>query len=198
MKYKLIKELPTFNKGDTFELRNGNLCLVETSGEKNHWRDYVVAYKEETLKRFPNILNEWFEEIHDPKSVWNLEIGDEYWLMDEFTASGLSHDVWNNDDSDIMRRNLGLAYISRDEGQRALVRMKARAILEQDTNGFDPDWLNENQVKWYISCIKGYLPSIEQTTTVQRGLIHFESRGDAQCSLDRHPREWLAYFGAED
>ena len=64
-RYKLLKDLPTFNTGDIFQLEDdGCLYLVEGSGG-GHWREHVMAYHRRTLERFPNILIDWFEELDD-------------------------------------------------------------------------------------------------------------------------------------
>lgn len=54
-RYKLLKDLPTFNKGDTFRLTEHGHLMSEEAG--------VIAYAEPTLEKF-NILNSgWFEEV---------------------------------------------------------------------------------------------------------------------------------------
>lgn len=54
-RYKLLKDLPTFNKGDIFRLTEHGHLMSEEAG--------VIAYAEPTLEKF-NILNSgWFEEI---------------------------------------------------------------------------------------------------------------------------------------
>lgn len=61
--YKLLEDLPTFKAGDIFEIRDdGCLWLVDTS-EEGHWKKNVMAYHKHTLEAFPNILEDWFEEI---------------------------------------------------------------------------------------------------------------------------------------
>ena len=54
-RYKLLKDLPTFNKGGTFRLTEHGHLMSEEAG--------VIAYAEPTLEKF-NILNSgWFEEV---------------------------------------------------------------------------------------------------------------------------------------
>ena len=61
--YRLLEDLPTFKAGDIFEIRDdGCLWLVDTSKE-GHWKKNVMAYHKYTLEAFPNILEDWFEEI---------------------------------------------------------------------------------------------------------------------------------------
>lgn len=76
--YKLLKELPTFHAGDIFILdEDGCLYWSERYQEDadrgcscyGHWKPRVMAYHKNTLERFPNILEDWFEEIESTKST---------------------------------------------------------------------------------------------------------------------------------
>lgn len=69
-KYKLLKDLPTFDAGDIFELRDDGCLYWDASTQSHikpchgkHWQPEVMAYHRKTLERFPNILRDWFEEI---------------------------------------------------------------------------------------------------------------------------------------
>lgn len=57
-RYQLVKDLPTFKAGEIFELWDS----IETQGLYRE-SDGVMAYHQKTLDKFPNILEEWFEEI---------------------------------------------------------------------------------------------------------------------------------------
>lgn len=61
--YKLLKDLPTFNKGDIFRKADVG-GLWHCTGPKGYVD--VMAYAEKTLEAFPNILTDWFEEIKEP------------------------------------------------------------------------------------------------------------------------------------
>lgn len=61
--YKLLKDLPTFNKGDLF-CRADVGGLWHCAGPKGYMD--VMAYHQNTLEKFPNILEDWFEEIKEP------------------------------------------------------------------------------------------------------------------------------------
>ena len=71
-RYKLLKDLPTFNKGDTFRLTEHGHLMSEKDG--------VIAYAEPTLEKFNILDSEWFEEIPECKR-WRAESdGGYYWL----------------------------------------------------------------------------------------------------------------------
>lgn len=58
--YKLKKALPTFEKDELFYISDyGNLISCK---DKN-----VIAYTGTTLTKFPNILEDWFEEVPVPE-----------------------------------------------------------------------------------------------------------------------------------
>lgn len=61
-RFRLVKDLPTFKAGEIFEIFDGNLYKInESDGDDTEYE--VMAYHASTLKRFPNILEEWFEPI---------------------------------------------------------------------------------------------------------------------------------------
>lgn len=63
-RYRLIKDLPTFKAGDIFEIREDD-CLWfhnQKNDEPHHYKEWIMAYHQKTLERFPNILTDWFEE----------------------------------------------------------------------------------------------------------------------------------------
>lgn len=59
-RYRLLKDLPTFNKGDEFYIAQTGALWYDGGGD-----DDVCAYATQTLMRFPNILEDWFEPIED-------------------------------------------------------------------------------------------------------------------------------------
>ena len=59
--YKLKRDLPTFKAGSEFIICCGNLIEVKPDGTLG-----VCAYSGTTLKKFPNILTDWFEEVKEP------------------------------------------------------------------------------------------------------------------------------------
>ena len=77
-KYRLLKDLPTFKAGEIFKLKGGNLYYypAENGTENAHWSDRIMAYNHKTLEKFPNILDEWFEEVEEPKEYWVIDIRD--------------------------------------------------------------------------------------------------------------------------
>lgn len=62
--YRLKFDLPTFKKGDTFEIgADGCLYLYNNVDFEPHWKRPLMAYHKKTLENFPNILEDWFEPL---------------------------------------------------------------------------------------------------------------------------------------
>lgn len=81
-RYKLIKDLPTFKAGCVFEHDRGLWWVEDELGRKIVRSLPVCAYAECTLKNFPNILKDWFEEIPEkPKTVDDLEGAMRCWVI---------------------------------------------------------------------------------------------------------------------
>ena len=66
--------------------KTGNLIAGTPENQKTTETGLIIMiYHETTLKKFPNILTEWFEEIEEPTDSihWKPEQGDEYFWIDE-------------------------------------------------------------------------------------------------------------------
>lgn len=142
------------------------------------------------------IDNGFAEEIPDePKSLDDLKDGDEWFFIN-----------YSNDECYISRttsisclpafRELGWAFLTREEGEKELAYLKARQILKQDTKGFKPDWSDYDQNKYCVYYAHG--PDCLDHSFYgyhQRAEIVFATKADAEASIKEHKAEWLAYFG---
>ena len=189
-RYRLLKDLPTFNKGDIFRLTEHGHLMSEEAG--------VIAYAEPTLEKF-NILNSgWFEEIPEGKR-WRAEEGGQYWhVEDDGLVAGDHEDKVGTDDR---RYELGNYFKTEEEAQKASDWLKAFAILRDDTKGFKPDWKNEKQKRWYVfySLFNGEFYT-EGYIDCHSSPIIFATKDDAEESIKAHEREWRTFFncGAEE
>ncbi len=198
-RYKLKKDLPTFEAGCLFGINSdGDLCFVETaSGDKVKTINNAV-YSAEQLRRYPNILTEWFEEIpEEPKRVWDLKDGDECWMLD-VDLEPLQIE-WRGTPYDIRLRELGQIYLTKSELLAEIAHEEAKQILLRDTKGFKPDWNNWSEFKHYVlydqtvKKFRTYAHSFEIS-----GHIYFKNRIDAEASIKTHEKEWKTYLGVEE
>ncbi len=112
-KYKLLKDLPTFNKGDVFFIsKQGNL-IAETTAS----RPEQMIYTKLTLKKHSNILQNWFEKIKEPE-IWKPKNGEEYWYVNDLY--GALTDFWDDTDSDQFRYEIGNCFKTKEEAELEL------------------------------------------------------------------------------
>lgn len=195
-RYKLKRELPTFAQGDLFEIReDGCLYLIKTTQQLGHWKTNVVAYHEKTLRKFPNILKDWFEEVED--EPWRLRLGDEYFSIG-FEGKILDF-VYAPTETDRNIEAIGNCFPTREQAKRAVEWLKAFKVLKDDTRGYTPIWGDEeNYTNWYVNYdfVEHKLDS-DSTSLWTFGLLYFRSDGDAQESIRKHKKEWLVFLGLD-
>lgn len=189
-RYKLTKDLPTFNKGDTFQLDEDLGCLVRE-------KDRGVAYGPYALEKFNILDSGWFEEIPEECERWRAKKGKRYWWV--------QNDGWVADDCEIRadvddgRYELGNYFKTEEEAEKATNWLKTFAILRDDTKGFKPDWEDSNQNKWYVLYDHaGKELDYNYARVFQTEFLYFATREDAEASIKNHKQEWLAFIGVEE
>lgn len=203
-RYILKKELPTFKVGAKFELDNyGNLRSLEEFQEFGLLGQNIgiMACHKSTLEKFPNILTDWFEEIPEqPKTVWDLKEGDEYYAI-SFDGC-ITHEYINHSSIDYHERVIGIGkcFLTKEEAEKELARRKAKVILERDTKGFQPDWDNNNEPKYEV--YYNYNNECLYTCCYEYCCAHqdlwFATAEDAEASIKAHEKEWKIYLGVEE
>ena len=109
MKIKLLKELPGYEVGHIFKIENE---------EASAWfSSYIVK----------NLLSfNWAEKIIEiPKTIWELQDSDEYYLID--SDGTFLRKEWNIN-SKVDRRNFHNIFLTKKEAQMELLRRESRAI----------------------------------------------------------------------
>lgn len=196
-RYILKKELPTFKVGEKFELsRSGNLI----QRNKGDFGDLVV-YHRETLKKFPNVLKEWFEEMPEkPETVWDLMDGDKYYSISSDGFITTEKYCLGTQYDDDRRVALGNAFLTREDAEKEIALREAREILKKDTKGFQPDWDNNNEPKYEV--YYNYNNECLYTCCYEYCCAHqdlwFATAEDAEASIKAHPNEWKTYLGVEE
>ena len=193
-RYKLLKDLP-FAKAGTLFTRN-------TFKSKDGLSDYdyletsilLDGYQDETvfgIKRnyFVNNFDDWFEEVGEPE--WVYYINAFGGVVDDVRVANLPG----------VRANLkstGNYFKTREEAEKYLAYLKAKAIIKQDTKGFKPDWEYGVQKKYY-----GYWDFYHKKFGSSYALfnknseIYFKSEEDIKESFKKHYEEWKTYLTYE-
>lgn len=160
-RYKLAKDLPTFNVGDVFYLNEAGSLIHESDG--------VPAYTWATIDNFPNILTDWFEEIEE-QTRWKPEMDQKYYC---FGSDGsVVDDDWCGLSIDHNRFEIGNCFQTKEEAERAVEKLKAWKRLKDSGLKFK-GWNKINYDKTF--CINA---------VIEHDVVAFEFFKDLRTALD--------------
>ena len=198
--YRLLKDLPTFKAGQlAYISKTGNLIAGTPENQKTTETGLIIMiYHETTLKKFPNILTEWFEEIKEPVDSihWKPKKDDEYFWMNSYGET--QPDVWDGDSIDIMRLALGMIYRTEEECERARERKLAEVRLRQTSN-FKPDFENERGgwvVYYDYGCETLAVCGFDYYDAGEP--VRYATREEAEKSIEENEQDWKIYFGIKE
>lgn len=197
-RYKLLKDLPTFKAGEEFFIsksenliagtpRNPKQITVETLYGIPKKID-LMAYAQETLEEFPNILTDWFEEVE-------VTLSEYYYITDDGNV-----DFVVEEEPNLSRRRkaIGNIFETKEEAEKYLAYLKAKTIIKKDAKGFKPNWQDTDEDKW---CGVWDIIHKEVSTHItwygQEDTIYFKSKEDVEESLKQHSEEWKTYLTYE-
>lgn len=185
MKYKLLKDLPTFKAGEIFEVdSNGHL--------RQSGKDGVITYRQSTLAKFPNILKDWFEKIEEP-TRWRAEHSRKYYFID--SSGVVQHDGEYGCTTDLHRYTAGNYFQTEKEANRIAEWIKAYRTLLDDTKGHK--WKKNvafNMENFFAVYSHSREELIVDNWHCQHSPIVFRTREDAEWSIKNHRKEWLTFF----
>lgn len=174
-RYKLLRELPTFDAGDEFYLDSNNNLRLKGSD--------IMAYNHKTLEKFPDILKDWFEEISDNKRH-RVEYGSEYHYLNDYGCVDQADDYRDIEDDN--RYSIGNYGLTEEEIEAKLEYDIAHQTLLDDTEGgkWNKDFSNYyvfyNGTEFDITSSSFYIP----------GTIYFQNKKVFQRSLEEHKEQW--------
>lgn len=199
--YKLLKDLPTFKAGQlAYISKTGNLIAGTPENQKTTETGLIIIiYHETTLKKFLEILTEWFEEIKEPVNSihWKPKHGDEYFWIDE-CGSILPGTFYRDSLYDQQRLTFGNVYRTEKEAEKARDRRLAKVRLQR-TSTFEPDFENGNG-GWVVfySYVDKELHSMRDSCTDSGELVRYETEEEAKRSIRENREDWLIYFGIKE
>ena len=198
--YKLLKDLPTFKAGQlAYISKTGN--LIAGTPENQETTDYgliLMIYHETTLKKFPNILTEWFEEIEEPTDSvhWKPKYDDWYFYISDHGS--VCSDIWNDNYTDNKRLAFGFVYRTEEECKAALDRKLAEARLRK-TSDFEPIFESEYGGWIVYFDYENRMLDCAKVFSCDRGeLVHYATKEDAKKSIKENERDWKIYFGIKE
>jgi len=177
--YKLKRDLPTFNEGDEFCLNSNNDLYLKDSN--------IMAYSHITLEKFPNILTDWFEEVHEYKR-WRAEKFYKYWFVDNCGRINYYYEYGDKEDDD--SHAIGNYFKTEAEAKVYKEYLLAKQKLIDSARGYRPVLDGHNHYLEYCNGAFTKHFSVYETTTYTPGVIYFKCQEDAEESFKKYRDEW--------
>ena len=198
-RYKLLKDLPTFKAGQlAYISKTGNLIAGTPENQKTTETGLIIMiYHETTLKKFPNILTEWFEEVEEPTDSihWKPKIGDKCFILENANIRPTNYTGMLRDYN---AYRTGRVFRTEEECEKARDRELAEVRLRR-TSTFKPDFEN-GKGGWIVF----YDHECKTLAIFKIGCydsgepVHYATREEAEKSIEENEQDWKIYFGIKE
>lgn len=181
-RYKLLKDLPFAKAGEIFKEMHDDEAIVLAPENWDQHRQSIYIDEIENL-------DEWFEEVGEPEWVYYInEFGGDVNSVRVADIPGVRANL----------KSTGNYFKTREEAEKYLEYLKAKAIIKQDAKGFKPDWGDKRQDKYHGEWDYIYnKPYCQVDWTLRGDIICFESSEAVKESFEKHPEEWKTYLTYE-
>jgi hypothetical protein len=153
------------------------------------WLDYIDNF------------DEWFEEIKE------LELPKEFFYVLINKIASVNYLTYSFDEETRQEyrnivekhKSVGNYFETREEAEKYLEYLKAKAIIKQDTKGFKPNWSNSYSYV-HFGCWnnrRNELYADSTTSNETYTTIYFKTKKDLLDSFKKHPEEWKVYLTYE-
>lgn len=196
-KYKLLKDMPFAKAGEIFkEMHNdGRLVLApEDWGQHRHEIDIS------DIKNF----EEWFKKVPERKEYYHLSYAGAIIECEYIPGTELQGNMIAAEQLIENLKAIGNYFETREEAEKYLDYLKAKAIIKQDAKGANFDWTDISRVKYYgvWNCKPDILNNQlglehRETITDRASTIYFNNERDIKESFKKHPEEWKTYLTYE-
>lgn len=191
-KYKLLKDLPFAKAGDILSLeRSQEYGYFKLCKDRSNPRS--IELYEGIVEGFIDNFDEWFEEIKEPKIFFTIDIYKSKFkkINTDYYSGWSALEVKNIKD-------LGLLFKTKEEIDKFIAYLKAKAIIKQDTKGFKPNWNNEGEKKFFGSWNFQRKEVYWNYEYINKYVeIYFKTNEDIEESFEKHPEEWRTYLTYE-
>ena len=197
-RYKLLKDLPTFKAGQlAYISKTGNLIAGTPENQKTTETGLIIMiYHETTLKKFPNILTEWFEEIKEPVDSihWKPKIGDRCFVLEN---TNIRLTAYTGMLRDYNAYRAGRVFRTEEECEKARDRELAEVRLRR-TSTFKPDFEN-GRGGWVVYYDHGCETlAVCKFDDYDAGEpVRYATREEAEKSIEENREDWKIYFGID-
>ncbi len=191
-KYKLLKDLPFAKAGAILSLeRSQKYGYFKLCKDRSNPRS--IELYEGIVEGFIDNFDEWFEEIKEPKIFFTIDIYKSKFkeINTDYYSGWSALEVKNIKD-------LGLLFKTKEEIDKFIAYLKAKAIIKQDTKGFKPNWNNEGEKKFFGSWNFQRKEVYWNYEYINKYVeIYFKTNEDIEESFEKHSEEWKTYLTYE-
>lgn len=191
-RYKLLKDLPFAKVGDILSLeRSQEYGYFKLCKDRSNPRS--IELYEGIVEGFIDNFDEWFEEIKEPKIFFTIDIYKSKFkkINTDYYSGWSALEVKNIKD-------LGLLFKTKEEIDKFIAYLKAKAIIKQDTKGFKPNWNNEGEKKFFGSWNFQRKEVYWNYEYINKYVeIYFKTNEDIEESFEKHSEEWKTYLTYE-
>lgn len=191
-KYNLLKDLPFAKAGDILSLeRSQEYGYFKLCKDRSNPRS--IELYEGIVEGFIDNFDEWFEEIKEPKIFFTIDIYKSKFkeINTDYYSGWSALEVKNIKD-------LGLLFKTKEEIDKFIAYLKAKAIIKQDTKGFKPNWNNEGEKKFFGSWNFQRKEVYWNYEYINKYVeIYFKTNEDIEESFEKHSEEWKTYLTYE-
>lgn len=147
------------------------------------------------MKTLNEIVNEYgdyvvkdgfmdFLEKPKPKTIWDLKDGDKYFYID--SVGGFPNMTWNNDEYDVLIRNQGNVFLTKEEAEFEKKRREVYTTVKRYAHEFSKEEWNDTKINKYYACynykdhsiIKGF------NSHVSNSKLYFQSIKDIDRAIE--------------
>ena len=186
-RYKLLTEV-----GDILSLeRSQEYGYFKLCKDRSNPRS--IELYEGIVEGFIDNFDEWFEEIKEPKIFFTIDIYKSKFkeINTDYYSGWSALEVKNIKD-------LGLLFKTKEEIDKFIAYLKAKAIIKQDTKGFKPNWNNEGEKKFFGSWNFQRKEVYWNYEYINKYVeIYFKTNEDIEESFEKHSEEWKTYLTYE-
>jgi len=119
----------------------------------------------------------------EKKTVFDLEIGDEYWLLDVDGYGYVYGFIWDNDNGEIEYREQGNIFLTEQEALDEARRRKILTRLKHLAGGYEFEYGEDNwSIGWDFGDNKFFV--VASSIFKSQGAVYFRSTQDAQNAID--------------
>ena len=187
-----MKDLPFAKAGDILSLeRSQEYGYFKLCKDRSNPRS--IELYEGIVEGFIDNFDEWFEEIEEPKIYFTIDMYKSKFktINTDYYSGWSSLEVKNIKD-------LGLLFKTKEEIDKFIAYLKAKAIIKQDTKGFKPNWNNEGEKKFFGSWNFQRKEVYWNYEYINKYVeIYFKTNEDIEESFEKHPNEWKTYLTYE-